>query len=1152
MGQDVRERRDDRFERFPGKECGPKMTSAKIWIVQNGEDATCLEERLRGLGYAACSTVSSGRQVVEEAAAGERPDVALIDLGLEGEIGGIEVAEQLGGQFDVPVIYLTSDGEDDLLQRAETTRPYGYVLRPVDTRQLRLSIQTALALHDKERRRRERDLQQTIGDLQRKAGILDTILNSMRDGVVATDGAGRILFANAQAERIVGPVVDIKTDDLYHVTERQKRHGLFNLDKETYVPTDQLPLVRALRGQATDDKEVFIRNATRPEGVYVTTIGRTLWSDDHKKIEGGVVFFRDVDKERKTEADLQRTVSELRDQTQLMETVFENMNAGVVVVLDSECRLMLSNSKSVEMMGAGLEVERTDEWSRDHGAFYLDRRTLIPGERLPIMRAIRGEPTDNMEVFIRNVGNPGGIYLSVSGRPLRDDNGQVKAGVAILHDITKLKWAETRLEQSIRDLRNQTQLMQTVFDNMEEGVAMVDTAGNFLLTNQRREQIIGKRLIASEPAEWSTTFGAFHLDKKTHYATDELPIVRAMRGEATEDIELFIRNEARPEGAYIRARGRPLLDGNQEVVAGVAIFSDITKYKQTETQLERSLRNLQNQAQIMETVFESISDGVIATDLQGRVAIVNSSAKRIIGKANKGGMGLSLDQWTRQYGFFQSDKETPLPSDQLPLLRVMRGEVLDDLEIFVRNESRTDGVFISVSGRPLQKSTEGNGGGVVTFRDVTNRKMADAGLKQAMQDLRDQNELMEAIFNGISDGLVVVDTKGELLAVNRIGQQIAALDSMEASQSRRLIKWAKYYYPDRKTLIPAADLPLNRTIFRGQTIGDTNMFVRTQTRPEGFFVRINARPLLHAGGGIRGAVVAFRDVTDEMQAEEALMQAFAQGRLEILDTILHNIGNAINSVTTGIDTLHLYLANDPLLPRLHALANAIKAHRDDWAGYIAHDPQGQKVMPFIIALDEDLTRQHDEMVKAASRVRDRAHHIADIVRTQRAIDNPHMVQKDLDLEQALAAALKVLHDSLANRGIKVDVQCRNTPRVIRVQESRFHQMMINLLKNAMEAIDELAAADSVEKAPYIRIRAYVEEEFLYIDVTDNGIGIDGTNLKILFAAGYTTKKSGSGLGLHSAANYVNGMGGQIHVLSDGIGKGATLRIMLRLSSITPS
>ena len=329
-----------------------------------------------------------------------------------------------------------------------------------------------------------------------------------------------------------------------------------------------------------------------------------------------------------------------------------------------------------------------------------------------------------------------------------------------------------------------------------------------------------------------------------------------------------------------------------------------------------------------------------------------------------------------------------------------------------------------------------------------------------------------------------------------------------------------------------------------------NMFIRTQAKPDGFFLRFSAQPLLHPDGDIRGAVAIFRDVTNEIRAEEALVQAFAQGRLEMIDTILHNIGNAISSVLIGIDTLHQYLADDPFLPRLRALADAVKAHQDNWVDYIEHDPQGQKVMPFLIALAEDFTRRDAEMVKTAARAKDRANHVADIIRTQKMIDSPHMTRKDIDLKRALSAAMKVLQDSLHKRGIQVEVHHR-APERIRIQESQFHQMVVNLIKNAMEAIDELAASDSLAEPPRICIRTYVEDGFLYLDVMDNGIGIDTNNTRIVFVAGYTTKKSGSGLGLHSAANFVIGSGGQIHALSDGIGKGTTLRVMLRLSAITP-
>ncbi|MDE0025398.1 MAG: ATP-binding protein, partial [Spirochaetaceae bacterium] len=181
------------------------------------------------------------------------------------------------------------------------------------------------------------------------------------------------------------------------------------------------------------------------------------------------------------------------------------------------------------------------------------------------------------------------------------------------------------------------------------------------------------------------------------------------------------------------------------------------------------------------------------------------------------------------------------------------------------------------------------------------------------------------------------------------------------------------------------------------------------------------------------------------------------------------------------------------------------------------------------------------------RVRGRVAHIVDLIRTQKSFDRQSMTSKLIDLRQSIADAVNVLAESCATRGIDVAIDCARAPRELRIQENRFHQMLVNLVKNAIEAIDALAAAGGAARRdpPRIRIACYPRDEFLVLDVIDNGIGIGEQRHRLIFTAGYSTKESSSGLGLHSAANFVIGSGGRIEALSDGHGAGTTIRVMLR-------
>ena len=979
------------------------MTNANILIVQDDNAAaTDLAECLQGLGYAVCGSAAS-QPAIEQAAA-MRPDLALIDLELAGDVNGIEAAQQIG-RFDVPVIFLTDGVAEHLLQQAQATNPCGYVLKSFAERQLHLNIQAALAMRERESRQQETEskLERTIGELQAQLQLLKTIFDNISDGVIAADENGNYLIYNSRAEQIVNhSIPDIELE------QRPKEYGLFYPDRKTLFPANELPLARALRGEETDDVEMFVRNRARPDGVNISVSGRFMPLGADGK-QGAVVVFRDITQLKQTEAKLQQTIAELQDQTQLMETVFNSMDEGVVAT-DENGKYLLCNASAQRIGGVHRPTKKTDQWSEKYGVFCLDRETLLPAAESPLVRAIRGKETDNIELFVRNEHQPDGVYVSVSGRPLMKEEGGLRGGVIVVRDLTQQKEKEAQLQQTINELQRQTHLM--------------------------------------------------------------------------------------------------------------------------------------------ETVFNSISDGVIAADENGEFTIFNSTAERIVGI---GMLEVPPEQWSNRYGVFFSDKKTLVPFSELPLVCTLRGESVDEMELFVRNEKKPDGVYISVSGRPLKplkNDTDSEQGGVVVFRDITGQKQADAELAQTMEELRAQSELLETTFNSISDGIVVADLLSESIHVNPSAEQITGIDELESSP----LKWAKkhgLFYMDQKTPVKARDLPLFRVVCRGETLNEEALFIRNEKKPDGVYIRINGRPLLNEDGKIRGGVLFFRDVTEQQVSEEALERAFDQGRLEIVDTILHNIGNALNSVTTGLEIIHQSMVNDPLVRRLSVLADAVRAHQDDWTDYIQNDPQGQKVMPFILALAEDFTKQNETFTRTFTRVKGRANHIADIVRTQKSLGNPAMARKDINLQQAFSDAIRVLQDSLDQRGIKIAVDCENAPQEIRIQESQFHQMLVNLLKNSFEAIDELAAVGGLVEPPCIEFRAYIEGEFLHLHVSDNGIGLEPKNFKRIFSAGYTTKKLGSGLGLYSAANFVIGLGGEIHPLSNGIGKGTTMCIILRRSSVVP-
>ena len=555
-------------------------------------------------------------------------------------------------------------------------------------------------------------------------------------------------------------------------------------------------------------------------------------------------------------------------------------------------------------------------------------------------------------------------------------------------------------------------------------------------------------------------------------------------------------------------------------------------------------RRFMEREQWLSTILRSIGDAVIAVDEGGMVTFMNPVAEVLAGWRLEEILGKHLADI-----FHVITEKTSVPIQHHIMDALHKGTIVGRTDRHTTLISKVGRETpIDYNAAPLRDDQNNIVGVVVVFRDITKRKRAEDKLKQTANTLRNQTQIMQSIFDSIGDGVVVADESGEFMLFNPNAERIIGMSETDTSPDQ----WSEKYgifSPDRVTPFAREELPLVRAI-RGEASDEVEMFVCNPKVPDGVYVSASGRPLHEESGVPKGGVVVFRDITERKRAEEALAQAYSRGRLEVVDTILHNIGNAINSVTIGIGTVHGHLVRNKLLRRLLALADAVKANQEDMTNYIQNDPQGKQVAPFIIALAEDFAKQNEKLRKTVARVSDRVEHIADIVRMQKSLGRRNVDRKDINLREAIADAIKMLQESIKKREIEVHVDCENAPSEIRIQESQFHQMLVNLIKNSIEAIDEFAESSGLTDTPTIKVRCFIQPGFLTLEIVDNGIGIEKRRFKVIFGAGYTTKESGSGLGLHSIANFVIGSGGKIQPLSDGIGRGTTMRVILPLSTIT--
>jgi PAS domain S-box-containing protein len=150
-----------------------------------------LKDRLLRSGWKVLDVAASGEDAVE-AARRLRPDLILMDIKLQGELDGVAAAEAILKEMDVPVVYLTAFADEATLQRAKLTKPYGYILKPFQERELYVVLEVSIYRHRAERELRESEAWRLA------------LLKSVCEGVIAAGTDGAVKFMNRVAETLTG------------------------------------------------------------------------------------------------------------------------------------------------------------------------------------------------------------------------------------------------------------------------------------------------------------------------------------------------------------------------------------------------------------------------------------------------------------------------------------------------------------------------------------------------------------------------------------------------------------------------------------------------------------------------------------------------------------------------------------------------------------------------------------------------------------------------------------------------------------------------------------------------------------------------------------------------------------------------------------
>jgi PAS domain S-box-containing protein len=415
---------------------------------------------------------------------------------------------------------------------------------------------------------------------------------------------------------------------------------------------------------------------------------------------------------------------------------------------------------------------------------------------------------------------------------------------------------------------------------------------------------------------------------------------------------------------------------------------------------------------------------------------------------------------------------------------------------------------------------------------VQAKEEALAERQRAEATLAESEERFRGLFENATLGIYRTSTDGQLLLANPALLNMMRFPSLEAANQSNLVATGYVLAEERARF--------QSLITRdGQVMGLESQWRRFDGSI--VHVRESARVVHDADGRIRWYEGTVEDITEKKAAEAELARlnqelrsaARQAGRAEIATSVLHNVGNVLNSVSVSATIVGDRLRQSRL-SNLRRAAALLTSQGGNLAHFLTHDPKGKILPDYLDSAAEELVAERAAVLAETAQLAENIEHIKKIVAMQQNYAKAVGVHEQVVPTELVEDAIRMNAASFQRHRIEIVREFdEGVPRAI-VDRHRVLEILINLLRNAKHALE---ATDRHDRQVVVTVRQTPEGR-VAIRVRDNGVGIAHENLTRIFRHGFTTKKDGHGFGLHSGAIAAREMGGSLTARSDGPGHGA--------------